>query len=91
MDKLLESADQKASSTVAAAEEQFDERLFQQFMEKNPIWDFQSLNQEEYVAKGRDHKLALIRKYYYDMKNGEILLFFVFCVWEMSVAVWVLS
>ena len=35
MDKLVETVDQKASSTVAAAaEESFDEGLFQQFMKK---------------------------------------------------------
>ena len=80
MDKLLESVSQQASSTVTVAEGQFDERLFQQFVEKHLIWDFHSLDKEEYVAKGRDDKLALMRKCYYDMKNGEILLFFVFCV-----------
>ena len=76
MDKILESANQQASLAVAAAEEQFDERLFQQFMEKNPIWDFPSLSQEEYVAKGGEEKLLLIKKYYNDMKNGELLFFF---------------
>ena len=78
MDKILESANQQASLAVAAAEEQFDERLFQEFMEKNPIWDFHSLSKEEYVAKGREEKLSLIKKYYNDMKNGELLFFFVF-------------
>ena len=34
MDKLLESADQEVSLAVAAAEEQFDKRLFQQFIQK---------------------------------------------------------
>ena len=76
MDKLLESADHQASSAVAAAEEQFDERLFQQFMEKNPIWDFHSLSKEKYVSKGREEKLSLIKKYYHDMINGQLLLFF---------------
>ena len=77
MDKLLESVDQQVSSAVAGAavEEQFDEGLFHQFMAKNPIWDFHSLSREQYVAKSRDEKLALMKKYYYDMKNGEILFF----------------
>ena len=42
MEKLLETVDQQASSVVvgAAAEEQFDEGLFQQFMARNPVWNF---------------------------------------------------
>ena len=81
MDKLLEPVDQQASSAVVgpAAEEQFDERLFHQFMAKTPIWDFHCLTREQYVAKVRDDKLSLTKKYYYDMKNAE-LLFFVFCM-----------
>ena len=88
MDRLLESVDQQASSAVAGAtvEEQFDEGLFHQFMTKNPIWDFYSLTREQYVAKGRDDKLALMKKCYYDMKNDELLLFFVFFVWKILVA-----
>ena len=60
---------------VFAVKEQFNEGLFHQFMAKNPIWDFHSLSREQYVAKSRDEKLALMKKYYYDMKNGEILFF----------------
>ena len=77
VEKLLESVDQQASSAVAGAvvEEQFDEGLFQQFMAKIPIWDFHSLTMEQYIAKGRDDKIRLMRKYYYEIKNGEHCLF----------------
>ena len=80
MEKLLESVDQQASSAVAGTvvEEQFDEGLFQQFMAKNPIWDFHSLTKEQYVAKGRDDKIELMRKYYYEMKNGSTVFLFLF-------------
>ena len=66
MEKLLESVDQQASSAVAdiAVKEQFDEGLFQQFMTKNPIWDFHSLTKEQYLAKGRDQKLELKKNDY---------------------------
>ena len=62
----MESVGQQASSAVTgtAVEEHFDEGLFQQFMAKNPIWDFYSLTKEQYVAKGRDDKIELMRKYY---------------------------
>ena len=50
MDKLLEAVDQEAplAASTAAAEEQLDEALFQQFMSKNPAWDFHLLSKEQY-------------------------------------------
>ena len=65
MDRLLESVDQQASSAAVntAVEGKFDERLFQQFMAKNPVWDFHSLTKEQYLAKGRDEKLELMVNY----------------------------
>ena len=47
MDKLLEAADQQASSATTTSVAEFDENLFQQFMTKNPIWDFHSISREE--------------------------------------------
>ena len=71
---MLETVDQQASSTVvAAAEEPFDEGLFQQFMKKNPIWDFRSLTREQYLSKTKDQKIDLMNSYN-SMKNGEICL-----------------
>ena len=80
MDRLLESTDQQASSTAlnTAAKEQFDEGLFQQFMSKSPVQDFHSLTKEQYLVKGRNQKLELMKNYYYIMKNGEPLLFLSF-------------
>ena len=80
IDRLLESVDQQASSAAlnTAVEEQFDEGLFQQFMAKNFVWDFHSLTKEQYLAKGRDEKLELMKNYYYTMKNGKPLLFLSF-------------
>ena len=31
-------------------EDEIDEQLFQQFMLKNPIWNFNSLTREQYLA-----------------------------------------
>ena len=79
MDRLLETVNQQASSTViAAAEESFDEGLIQQFMKKNLIQDFYSLTREQYLSKPKDQKTDLINSYYYSMKNGEIHLYFFF-------------
>ena len=44
IDRLLEAADQQASSVRVA--EDFDKLLFQQFMSKSPIWDFQLLSRD---------------------------------------------
>ena len=80
--KLLEAVDQQAFSMVVGttAEEQFDEGLFQQFMARNPVWDFHSLSKEQYMAKGKEEKLSLIRQYYYEMKKGERLDFYFCCL-----------
>ena len=79
MDRPLESVDQQASSAAlsTALEKQFDEGLFQKFMAKNPVQDSHSLTKEQYLAKGRDEKLELMKNYY-TMKNGEPLLFLSF-------------
>ena len=64
MDRLLESVNQQASSAAlnTAVEEQFYEGLFQQFMVKNPVWDFHSLTKEQHLAKGRDKKIRVNEK-----------------------------
>ena len=80
MDRLLESVDHQASSAAlnTADEEQFDEGLFQEFLVKNPVWDFHSLTKDQYLAKGRDQKFELMKNYYYTKKNGQPLLFLSF-------------
>ena len=82
MEKLLEAVDQQASSVVVgiAAEEHFDEGLFQQLMARNPVWDFHSLSKEQYMARGKEEKLSLIRQYYYEVKNGKRLDFYFCCL-----------
>ena len=51
MEKLLEAATKQASlvSTVPLVE--FDEKNFQQFMLKNPVWDFYGVSREDYLTK----------------------------------------
>ena len=82
MEKLQETVDQQASVAVvyAEAEEQFDDRQFQQFVARNPVWDFHSLSKEQNMAKGKEEKLSHIGKYYYEMKNGERLDFYFCCL-----------
>ena len=54
MDKLLEVADQQASlSNSASLAADFDEDLFQQFMLKNPVWDFNGTSSDDYLRKSK--------------------------------------
>ena len=61
-------ASQSNSATSAA---DFDENLFQQFMLKNPVWDFHCISRDEYLQRSRVDKEQLLLKYYNQMKVGE--------------------
>ena len=72
MDKLLEVAEKWASNQTSSCQNlEFDEKLFQQFMSKNPLWDFHCITQEEYLQKSKFEKKQLLSSYYLQMKNGE--------------------
>ena len=40
MDKLLQVADKQAYNQTSSQNFEFDENVFQQFMCKNPLWDY---------------------------------------------------
>ena len=61
-------ASQSNSATSAA---DFDEDIFQQFMLKNPVWDFHCISRDEYLQRSRADKEQLLLKYYNQMKMGE--------------------
>ena len=69
MEKLLEAADQQAS-TINVIEE-IEEMLFHHNMGKNPVWTFYLMLRDKYLSKSRKEKLSLVSKYYYDMKYSE--------------------
>ena len=72
MDKLLEVADQQASqSNSATSAADFDEHLFQQFMIKDPVWDFHCISRDEYLQTSKGDKEEFLLKYYNQMKLGE--------------------
>ena len=54
----LEVADQQASSATSIVE--FDEKLFQQFMTKNPVWDFHSISRDDYWRRSKAEKEQLV-------------------------------
>ena len=86
MEKLLQVADQHASK-VNVTENDNDEILFLQFMEKNPIWSFYSMSKDEYLSKSKEERVSLILKYYSEMKNGDNSIFS-FCVWMLVTKIW---
>ena len=49
MHKLLQEAEKQASNESLYQNLEFDEKLFQQFMSKNPLWDSLCITQEEYL------------------------------------------
>ena len=79
MDKLLSFADKHAKSSIALVFE-LDETIFQQFMVKRPIWDFNSISKDEYLHMNKGHKEELILNYYTSMKKVEDYIFVVVCL-----------
>ena len=71
MDKLLKVADKQAYNQTSSQNFEFDENLFQQFMSKNPLWDYHCMAQEEYLQKTKSEKEQLLSTYYIHMKKGE--------------------
>ena len=60
MDKLLESVDKQASLACSVSSLiDFDQNLFQQFMQKNPVWDFHGVSREECLHKAKLRKSRL--------------------------------
>ena len=57
-------ASQSNSATSAA---DFDENLFQQFMLKNPVWDFHCISSNGYLPRSKIDKGHLLLKYYINM------------------------
>ena len=71
MDKLLQVANKQPYNQTSSQNFEFDENLFQQFMSKNPLWDYHCMAQEEYLQKTKSEKEQLLSTYYLHMKNGE--------------------
>ena len=76
MDKLLESVDKQAFLACSVSSlTDFDQNLFQQFIQKNPVYDFHGVSREEYVHKSKAEKEQLVLSYYNLMVNGEQFTF----------------
>ena len=60
--------------------EQIDQKLMQEFLSKNSVWDFYEMGRQEYLNKSNDEKSII--KYYNEMVKGKtyILSLFLFSI-----------
>ena len=73
MDFLL-----KASENFEQVNNEFDEKVFIEFMKQVTIWDYYGLSKDKYLALPEPEKRVKISQYYFDMKSrgaGEFFLF----------------
>ena len=71
----------KASHEFEQVTNDFDEKVFLEFMKQITIWDFFGISKEKYLAMPEQEKRVKISQYYCDMKGkgtGEFLLFVLF-------------
>ena len=70
----------KASHDFEQVTNDFDEKVFLEFMKQITIWDFFGISKENYLAMPEQEKRVKISQYYSDMKSkstGEFVFFFV--------------
>ena len=73
MDSLL-----KASENFEQVNNEFDEKVFIEFMKQITIWDFYGLSKDKYLALPEPEKRVKISQYYSDMKSKGVGEFFLF-------------
>ena len=71
MEKFLQMVDQ---TSEVSNTQQMNEDLFKEFLSKNPVWDFDNISREEYIAKSNSEKESLIINYYNEMVKGKSLI-----------------
>ena len=77
MDLLIKAA-QDFEQVVA---NEFDEKLFLEFMKQITIWDFYGISKEQYLAMSEQEKRLKISDYYSNMKSkGSGKFLFSFCL-----------
>ena len=64
MDSLIQ-----ASHDFEQVTNEFDEKVFLEFMKQITIWDFFGISKENYLAMPEQEKRVKISQYYSDMKS----------------------
>ena len=73
MDSLI-----KASQNFEQVSNEFDEKVFIEFMKQITIWDFFGISKEQYLAMPEQEKRVKISQYYSDMRSKSTGEFFFF-------------
>ena len=86
MEKFLQMVDQ---TSEVSNTQQINEDLCDEFLSKNPGWDFHNISREEYIAKSNSEKESHIINYYNELVKGKslicIILVFVLYLIEVKV------
>ena len=68
MDSLIKAAE---NFEQTSAVENFDEKIFVEFMKKVAIWDYFGITKQVYLAMSEQEKRDKISKHYFDMKSRQ--------------------
>ena len=71
MDSLI-----KAAQDFEQVTDEFDEKVFLNFMKQITIWDFYNISKEEYLAMSEQEKRLKISNYYSNMKSKDSSKFY---------------
>ena len=71
MDSLL-----KAAQDFEQVTDEFNEKVFLNFMKQITIWDFYNISKEEYLAMPEQEKRLKISNYYSNMKSKDSSKFY---------------
>ena len=75
MDSLI-----KASQNFEQVSNEFDEKVFIEFMKQITMWDFFGISKEQYLAIPEQEKRVKISQYYSDMRSKSTGEFFCFLI-----------
>ena len=75
MDSLI-----KASQNFEEVSNEFDEKVFIEFMKQITMWDFFGISKEQYLAIPEQEKRVKISQYYSDMRSKSTGEFFFFLI-----------
>ena len=75
MDSLI-----KASQNFEQVSNDFDEKVFIEFMKQITMWDFFGISKEQYLAIPEQEKRVKISQYYSDMRSKSTGEFFFFLI-----------
>ena len=73
MDKVLGVVNNVNIVPVApVVEENYDQDLFEKFMQQLPVWSYANRSQEDFISLTDDGEKAIIRQCYNDMKSRRV-------------------